>query len=148
MSNNEDGTFKKVGQSEQRFFGPRKVLVCGLGKDLHARFLSLIEELELSPLPAVFVTTQQANEKMADLFALPENSGLNEPSKIPLAVVMAGITEKELHTLIRGYRAAGLPAPLWATLTPTTENWKLSDLTKELAAEREEIRKMQEKQRK
>ncbi len=148
MSNNEDATFKKIGQSEQRFYGPRKVLVCGLKKDLHARFLELIEELELSPLPAVFVTKEQNENLLSELFALPGNTGLGDTSDIPLCIIMAGITEKELHTLIRGYRAANLPIPLWATLTPTTENWKLNDLVKELAAEREAIRKMQEERKK
>ena len=143
----DDATFKKVGQSEQKFFGPRKLLVCGLEKELHERFLSLIGELELSHLPAVFVTTAQADDKLADLFALPENSGINEASEMPPCIIMAGISEKELYTLIRGYRSAGLPPPLWATLTPTTERWKLNDLAKELAAEREAIRKMQEEKK-
>lgn len=148
MSNNEDATFKKVGQTEQKFFGPRKVLVCGLDKELHARFKSLIEQLELSPLPAVFVTSDARDEKLENLFDRQEDSGFEQDSDMPLAIIMAGITERELHTLVRGYREAGLPYPLWATLTPTTLSWKLSVLLKELAAEREAIRKMQEERRK
>ena len=148
MSTNEDATFKKVGATEKKFFGQRKVLVCGLEKNFHQQFLTLIDELELSPLPAVFVTTEQIDAKLADLFDLPPNSGLEKASDMPLAIIMAGITERELHTLTRGYRAKNLPYPLWATLTPTTENWKLADLLRELAAEREAIRRMMEEKKK
>jgi hypothetical protein len=55
---------------------------------------------------------------------------------MPAALIMAGITEAELHRLMEGYRQAGLPWPLWATLTPISETWTLRALLKELAAER------------
>jgi hypothetical protein len=33
------------------------------------------------------------------------------------------------------YRQAGLPAQLWATLTPLSENWLLAELLNELVKE-------------
>jgi hypothetical protein len=36
---------------------------------------------------------------------------------------------------MNAYRQAGLPAQLWATLTPVSENWTLAALLKELATE-------------
>ncbi len=50
-------------------------------------------------------------------------------------------TQKELHTLMGAYRRAGLAKQLWATLTPTSEDWSLSDLLEELAREAEAVKK-------
>ena len=50
---------------------------------------------------------------------------------------MCGLTQNELHLLMSGSRQAGMKPPLWATLTPTSENWAMQDLLKELAAEHE-----------
>jgi hypothetical protein len=58
---------------------------------------------------------------------------------MPAAIIMAGITENELHLLMSSYRSAGLPNPLWATLTPTSEAWTLRQLLTELSAEREAL---------
>jgi hypothetical protein len=41
------------------------------------------------------------------------------------------------------YRLAELPSQLWATLTPTSENWSVNNLLEELAAESEAIKKQQ-----
>jgi hypothetical protein len=61
---------------------------------------------------------------------------------MPAAIIMAGITENELHQLIASYRRAGLPNPMWATLTPTSENWTLRELLKELAVEKAALEKV------
>ena len=52
---------------------------------------------------------------------------------------MSGFTQEELHTLMNGYRKAGLPAQLWATLTPVSENWTLETLLIELSKEDEAL---------
>jgi hypothetical protein len=50
---------------------------------------------------------------------------------------MSGFTQEELHILMNAYRNAGLPAQLWATLTPISENWTLEMLLTELSKEAE-----------
>jgi hypothetical protein len=42
--------------------------------------------------------------------------------------------------MMYAYRQAGLPAQLWATLTPVSENWLLTDLLKELGKEHEALK--------
>jgi hypothetical protein len=42
-----------------------------------------------------------------------------------------------------GYRQQGLPAQLWATLTPTSEGWTIKSLLDELDAERRAFQRRQ-----
>jgi hypothetical protein len=64
---------------------------------------------------------------------------MGEPADLPRAVIMSGFTQNEVHRIMSAYRQAGLPAQLWATLTPVSENWLLGDLLKELVKENEFI---------
>jgi hypothetical protein len=80
-------------------------------------------------------------ETLQRLFSRTGEAGRDAPSPMPAAIIMAGITESELHHLINAYRRAGLPNPMWATLTPTSENWTLRQLLKELSAERQALEK-------
>jgi hypothetical protein len=62
---------------------------------------------------------------------------------MPAAIIMSGITENELHQLISSYRKVGMPEPLWATLTPTSEGWTLRQLLTELSAEQQAMKEKQ-----
>jgi hypothetical protein len=62
---------------------------------------------------------------------------MGEPADLPRAVIMSGFTQNEVHRIMSAYRQAGLPAQLWATLTPVSENWLLGDLLEELLKEDE-----------
>lgn len=142
---NEPG-FKKVGENEQRLYGPRKLLVCGFAASEQEPFLTMLQKMEFPELPVVFAADDQAEIPLKSLFDLHDKSGLGTDSTLERATIMAGITELELNLLIRGYRQTGLPSQLWAALTPTSENWTLSALLKELSAEREEFKNMKQKQ--
>ncbi len=141
---NEPG-FKKAGETEQRLYGPRKLLVCGFAASEHEPFWAMLQKMEFPELSVVFITDDQAEEIIKELFELQDKSGMGTNSTLERATIMAGITELELNLLIRGYRETGLPSQLWAALTPTSENWTLSALLKELSAEREEFKKMKQK---
>ena len=51
-------------------------------------------------------------------------------------MILSGITEKELSTIMAAWKHLGLPRQNWATLTPTSERWPLMDLLTELDLER------------
>lgn len=61
-------------------------------------------------------------------------------SDMPRAVIMSGLTQNELHLLVRSYREDGLVRQHWATLTPHSEGWTLESLLKELQAEHEAMK--------
>jgi len=140
--NDNDGTFQKVARTEKAMYGPRKVLVCGYRPEEQRDFLSLLDQVDLSDLPVVFLAEGQLASTLGELLALDDRSGLGQAPGGRRAVVLSGITEKELHIVISAYRSHRLPEQLWATLTPTSEGWPVSRLLDELAAEREAFKRM------
>ncbi len=132
----DTNTFNRVERSAKRLYGPRALLVCGFTADGQAAFLDALQATRIEALAVVFAATDDLETSLGVLFKRAKLSGRSEPSRMPAAVIMAGISEAELHQLMEGYRSAGLPWPLWATLTPTSETWTLRALLKELAAER------------
>ena len=58
---------------------------------------------------------------------------------------MSGFTQKELHHLTAIYRLAEMPPTLSATLTSISENWTLSQLLEELAAEAEAMKRQKKR---
>ncbi len=135
------GTFQKVENTDQRMYGPLKLLVCGYQPDDQELFLSLLGQVGMGNVPVVFIDEQDSQTLLKDLLGRPDRSGLGKGSKIRRAVIMSGFTQKNLHLLLSTYRQAGLPAQLWATLTPTSENWPIGMLLEELAKEAEAMRK-------
>ena len=136
-----DATFEKVSPSEKPLYGPRKLLLCGFSEKVQPNFAKLLELVELSEIPKVWVSDDQAGTLVGELMALEDGSGFGQPSNLPRAIIMAGITQNEMHQLMSGCRQAEMKPPLWATLTPISETWILEDLLKELAAERAAMQK-------
>lgn len=130
-----DAEFQKVTQSEEILYGPRKLLLCGFAADVQSMFNELLNMIGITELPLVWVTEDQAETRVGDLIQLEDGSGIGASSSLPRAIIMSGITQKELHTLMSGCRQSGMQQLLWATLTPTSETWPIKDLLKELAAE-------------
>ena len=136
-----DATFEKVSPSEKPLYGPCKLLLCGFSEKVQPNFSKLLEFIELSDTPRVWASDDQAEFRVGELIALEDGSGFGQPSNLPRAIIMAGITHNEMHQLMSGCRQAEMKPPLWATLTPISETWKLEDLLKELAAERAAMQK-------
>ncbi|MBT8368215.1 MAG: DUF3783 domain-containing protein [Deltaproteobacteria bacterium] len=135
-----DAEFQKVTQSDKLLYGPRKLLLCGFPADAQPKFIQLLQMIGLSEMPMVWVTEDQADIHVAELVKLEDGTGAGASSQLPRAIIMSGITQKELHLLMTGCRKSGMQQPLWATLTPTSETWALQRLLEELAAERRAIK--------
>ncbi len=131
------GTFQKVENTDQKMYGPLKLLVCGYQPDDQELFLSLLGQLGMGNVPVVFINHEDSEITLKDLLKRKERSGLGIASAMRRAVIISGFTQRELHRLISTYRQAGLPAQLWATLTPISETWPINKLLDELAKEAE-----------
>jgi hypothetical protein len=131
-----DATFEKVGLSEKRLYGARKLLLCGFPAGAQAKFKTLLGMVGISAVPLVWVGAQDVGETVGGLITRPDGSGEGIESEMPRAIIVAGLAENELHTLMSGCRQAGMQQALWAVLTPTSESWPLGQLLKELTAER------------
>ena len=130
-----DAEFQKVTQTDDNLYGPRKLLLCGFAAEVQSKFNELLKMIGLTELPLVWVTEDQADTRVGDLIQLEDGSGTEASSTLPRAIIMAGISQKELHILMSGCRQSGMKQPLWATLTPTSEAWAIKELLEELAAE-------------
>ena len=138
--------FEKIGHSEACLFGPRKLLLCGFGPQAQKKFKALLGMLELSRLALVWLSQEQSEERIENLASLADGSGSAQPSNLPRAVIVSGITQNELHQLISGCRKAGMKQALWAALTPTSIQWPLKHLLAELDAERRALAARQPKE--
>ena len=125
-----------TGNSQQRMHG--------LNYHVFIRHLIVDKTLELiglSEIPKVWVTEHQANIQVGELVKLRDNTGFGVSSELPRAIIMAGITQNEMHGLMTGCRKSKMKQTLWATLTPTSETWTIQSLLSELAAEHREMQK-------
>ena len=136
-----EGDFEKVSASDKPMYGPRKLLICGFSADIQPHVAKLLEILKLAEVQRIWVTGEHAGSPISEVLALEDNTGRGVSSELPRAIIMCGLTQKELHILMSGSREAGMKPPLWATLTPTSETWTVQDLLKELVAEHEAMKR-------
>ena len=136
-----DAKFEKVSNTDRPLYGPRKLLLCGFSQSVQPNFAKLLELIGLSEIPKVWVSENQADMRVDELMELEDGSGWAVSSELPRAIIMAGITQNEMHRLMTGCRESKMKPTLWATLTPTSETWTIQSLLKELVAEHQAMQK-------
>jgi Domain of unknown function (DUF3783) len=139
----EQGEFRKVERSEERMYGPFKLLVCGYSQEEQNTFLAFLEEIGFGTLPVIFVTDADIPFTLSAILDREDRAGMEEPSLTKRAVILSGFTQAGLHQLISASKQAGFPAQLWATLTPVSEKWAIGYLLEELAKEAEAMKRQQ-----
>ena len=133
-------TFKPVGDTEQRMHGEPAVITTGFSPAEQIELKALLEALAMVQVRLIFVSGPQADLPLAELAALDAGGGFGEQAQLPRAIVMSGLSEQQFNRLMTLYRAAELPRPLWAAVTPHSESWSLRALLAELVKEREALR--------
>lgn len=136
-----DASFEKVTTSDKSLYGPRKLLLCGFPAGAQSKFETVLEMAGLGDVPKIWVSEDQGDMTLAALVQLPDNSGASSSSGLSRAIVVAGISQNELINLMTVCKKAGMMTALWATLTPTSENWTVQQLLVELEAERKAMAK-------
>jgi hypothetical protein len=136
-----DATFEKLGPSEQSLYGPRRLILCGFDRTARKDFEKLIRVAEIESLECLWAESPESGLELKTLFERPLDASANhEPSPEepvhPRSVIAGGLMQKEFHLLMNLSREVGMPATLWAVLTPVSETWTLNALLGELAAER------------
>ena len=127
-----DGSFERVTDSGRLLHGPRAVMFCGFPAKAHPALTALLKMAELADVAVIHAEAAQAGETVGALFKLPAGTGDGVDSDLPRAIIVGGITEKELQRLMGGARVSRMQPPLWAVLTPVSETWTLSALLSEL----------------
>ncbi|GAU07832.1 DUF3783 domain-containing protein [Desulfoplanes formicivorans] len=135
-------TFKPVGQSDNRLFGPRKVLVHGLDPRDRQRLITHLDTTrEFEDLPLIFPGREDFSCTLEELFAREDQSAPHDHVLASPFVIMGGLLEHELHAFMKIYKSIELPRPIWATLTPVSATWSLTDLLTELTREHQAMGK-------
>jgi hypothetical protein len=137
----EKSTFEKVTRTDKVLYGPRKLLLCGFPDAARTAFEQVLESADLATVPRVWVSEDRAETSIHELLELPDGTGAGEPSGLPRAVIVAGITESQLIGLMSACKKSGMPPALWAVLTPISEKWAVKQLLPELARERERLQR-------
>ena len=136
-----DPTFEKLAPSQQPLYGPRRLVLCGFDAAARADFKKLIRIAEIEALDCLWAGAADDGRELKTLFERPLDT-VKDPSRIsaesahPRSVIAGGLMQKEFHLLMNLSREVGMPATLWAVLTPISETWTLNALLKELTAER------------
>lgn len=138
----EQGEMQKVGKSEEKMYGPWKLLVCGYPAEEQEPFLSFLEAIDFKDLPVVFVTEEDLQLSLETVLNRGDKEGFGAASNMARAVILSGFTHNDLHKLISAYRQHQLPEQLWATLTPVSEKWPIVVLLQELSKEAQAMERL------
>ncbi len=134
------GRFQKVGQATKKMYGPQVLLVCGYPEDEHETFLTFLKTTKVADFPVVFAVQTDLEKQVHEIISQGHKSGFMHNSPMPRAVIMSGVTGKEMNSLMKEYKKARFPTQLWASLTPTSETWPLHQLLNELEMETRSMR--------
>lgn len=135
MTHGREGGFRKVKATEARMFGPTIVIACGYSAEEQAMLHTMWRENSFLSLPLVFALEEHGAMTVRDVLSLPQGSGEGMSSFLPRAMIVAGITQKQLHLLMAAWKKLGLSSQLWAAATPVSVTWTLNGLLEELARE-------------
>ena len=94
------GKFNKIKKSKKRMYGPRVLLVCGYPDEERSDFLSFIKEMGLHDVQVIYATTDDLTKPIGNILSTEQLEKSTGTSDMPRAVVMSGLTQKELHNLV------------------------------------------------
>jgi hypothetical protein len=135
-----ENTFRPVGNSDERMHGATAVLVSGFEVEEQQAFRALMDANGLAEVPTIYIVEAFLEHSLFELVRMPTETRAGQTAKLPRAVIMSGLTEKDLHALMDAYRESGRAKPHWATVTPTTEQWPVKKVLIELLKESEALR--------
>ncbi len=129
--------FSKIKNSaKKRLYGPRRCLACGYAAAEQDILLAMMVRWNFGDMPALFAGAADMDRPVGEILAEEGGYGQGQDSPLPRAVILSGLTEKELNTFMAAWKHLSLPRQNWATLTPTSVGWTLIDLLTELDLER------------
>ncbi|MBU1535913.1 DUF3783 domain-containing protein [Myxococcota bacterium] len=134
-----DKDFTPLDADDQPLFGERKLLFTGFSAQAQPNVLKLLAMAGLPDLELVWASDEHLETTVDTLFSMPSGTGAGQDSTLPRGIIVGGITQRELHTLMQGTKATGMKRPLWAVRTPTSQTWTLKLLLSHLIAERRQL---------
>ncbi len=137
-------TFRPIGDSDKKMHGNTAVLISGFSADEQSMLHKNLTEWGMEDVSLVVIAADTLQLTLEQATALPDKTNLGQTAELPRAVVMSGLQERQLNTLMRGYRELEMARPLWASVTAHSEKWTVKYLLVELLKEREAMREAME----
>jgi len=133
----EGASFQSLDRDDSSGPGPRAMLLCGLEQSLAPAIGQILRECGAGAHRLVFCTKAMLDERLGvALGGAPPDDAPLPADALPRVVVLSGMTGRQIHGIIDGWRAAGLPGPIWASSTPSNLDFPVRILVRELLAER------------
>lgn len=138
-----DGTLRPLEMNDTPLYGPKGLLVCGLDEDQASQLEHLIKAMNWQEVPIAYAGIVDINTPVKELF---ETKPQNQGPMGGVAVIMGGLTGKQLHQIMAAWRVVELPPCLWATLQEESSAWPLASLLKHLATEHQQMMEARKKE--
>ncbi len=131
----EDSSFSKMKKSDTPLPGNRQLIVTGFKPKEQDLFKKILKKCHVS-VACIYPSDEQGELSLDELNVLSAGTGYGKRTNLNRAIIAAGITEKEFMRILERTKESTLDRPLWATLTDTSREWKLTKLLNELFRER------------
>ncbi len=135
-----ESTFRPIDNSEAPMHGRPAILMSGFPSDEQATVRQSLASWGIPEVPLIVIAPDTLPLTLAEAAALPDGTNASLTPELPRAIIMSGLTGRQLNGLMDGYRQSGLTRPLWASVTPTSATWTVKYLLVELLKEREAMR--------
>lgn len=132
-----DNGFEQLGNSEKFLYGPPGLLCCGFSDIEKKAIIVLVEKLIGPDFPAIFVSDDEKNKPLSELLSYETRFGLHKESSFPRTMILSGCRESHIQNMMGAFHTYEFPPTLWATVTPISEQWPVSELIHELTKERD-----------
>jgi hypothetical protein len=131
-----DNTFRAVGTGDATMHGAPALMLAGYTPEEQDAVRTLLDTHGLHQIPVTVLARGDGDTVLAKLSQRPDKTNFGETANLPRTAIASGLTERDFHVLLDAYRHAQLPRPMWAALTPTSEQWSARALLTELLEER------------
>lgn len=130
-----DETFEPLGHDDGQGTGPPTVLLCGFTAQEEPAMAALLARVDAPHHRVLRCSQEMVAQTLGEALASP-NPGPPVPAEaLPRVVILSGLSGRQLHGVIDGFAEAGLPRPIWASVTPHNLGLRVRDLLRELLAE-------------
>ncbi len=131
---------KKLNDTDKKLFGDYALLVSGF-EEFEQESILLTSKEHNALLKVVFAKQEDSKSSLQEIFSKDDKYGYKNTLYPKRALIMSGFLEKEIAEFMKKIYSLRLVSNLWAVLTPTSQNWKLSELLEELEKEDRELKK-------
>jgi len=139
-----DSTFKKIDNKDKPLYGPPKAVFTGFKVDAQPELIKILQKADLGDLATAWPCKTEEELTLDEIFNCDEKLGWGKDSELLRTIIVGGISQKKLKKFMALMKESQLEYPLWATLTPVSQNWQLKELLNELNKENIAIKAWQQ----